>query len=148
MKNNIDKSKVLDRLSDIERAVQELSRFRELDLQTFEDDKDNYPVAAYWIRIAIEAILTIGTHILSRLPSNGMKKDYTEVIISLGNYEVIPKEFAREIKGMAGYRNRLVHLYWKIGSEELLGMIQEHLDDFVAFNRYIRHYVKQLNQEK
>lgn len=148
MKNNIDKSKVLDRLSDIERAVQELSRFRELDLQTFEDDKDNYPVAAYWIRIAIEAILTIGTHILSRLPSNGMKKDYTEVIISLGNYEVIPKEFAREIKGMAGYRNRLVHLYWKIGSEELLGMIQEHLDDFVTFNRYIRHYVKQLNQEK
>lgn len=148
MKNNIDKSKVLDRLSDIEHAVQELSRFRELDLQTFEDDKDNYPVAAYWIRIAIEAILTIGTHILSRLPSNGMKKDYTEVIISLGNYEVIPKEFAREIKGMAGYRNRLVHLYWKIGSEELLGMIQEHLDDFVAFNRYIRHYVKQLNQEK
>lgn len=148
MKNNIDKSKVLDRLSDIERAVQELSRFRELDLQTFEDDKDNYPVAAYWIRIAIEAILTIGTHILSRLPSNGMKKDYTEVILSLGNYEVIPKEFAREIKVMAGYKNRLVHLYWKIGSEELLGMIQEHLDDFVTFNRYIRHYVKQLNQEK
>ncbi len=148
MKNNIDKSKVLDRLSDIERAVQELSRFRELDLQTFNSDKDNYPVAAYWIRIAIEAVLTVGTHILSRLPSNGMKKDYTEVILSLGNYEVIPKEFAREIKGMAGYRNRLVHLYWKIGSEELLGMIQEHLDNFVTFNNYIRKYLKRLNEER
>jgi uncharacterized protein YutE (UPF0331/DUF86 family) len=147
MKNNIDKSKVLDRLSDIERAVQELNRFREHDLQTFDEDKDNYPVAAYWIRVAIEAVLTIGTHILSRLPSNGMKKDYTEVIFSLGNYGVVPKEFARSIKGMAGYRNRLIHLYWKIGSEELLGMIQEHLDDFVTFNHYIRDYLKKINEE-
>lgn len=140
----IDKQKVLDRLLDIERASKELERFKGMDYSQFTADKDNFPLASYWLRIAIEAALTIGTHILSRLPQNGKKKDYTQIILSLGDYEVLPKEFADKIKGMAGYRNRLVHLYWEVKDEELYKTVKERLGDFKEFANYIREYVKKI----
>ncbi|MBU0763250.1 MAG: DUF86 domain-containing protein [Bacteroidetes bacterium] len=137
----LDREKILDRLSDIEIAINELNRFTAISCVEFQKSKDNYAIAAYWLRLAIEAILTVGTHILSRLPSNGKKKDYTKIIFSLGDYNVIPKEFAQKIKGMAGYRNRLVHLYWQVIPEELLGIIKENLGDFMDFNDHIKNYL-------
>lgn len=139
---SIDKEKILDRLSDTERACNELKRFKEMSLGEFEENKDNFAIASFWLRLAIEAALTIGTHILSRLPQNGKKKDYTQVIISLGDYEVIPANFAKKIRGMAGYRNRLVHLYWQVKSDEIYKITQENLDDFKEFGIYIRNYLK------
>lgn len=140
----IDKERVLDRLADIELAYKELEKFYKIELAEFTANKDNFPLASYWLRLAIEAVLTIGTHLLSRLPQNGKRKDYTQVIISLGDYEVIPKEFTEKIKGMAGYRNRLVHLYWQVKSDELLKIIKDNLNDFKEFDNYIREYLKSI----
>lgn len=140
----IDKQKVLDRLLDMEKASKELTRFKEMDYNQFKASKDNFPIASYWLRLGIEAALTIGTHILSRLPQNGKKKDYTQVILSLGDYEVLSREFANKIRGMAGYRNRLVHLYWEVKDEELYKIIKENINDFKEFNYYIREYLKKI----
>ena len=137
----IDRQKVLDRISDIERAIKELERFSLMSAEEFENDKNNFPLASYWLRIAIESLLVIGTHILSRLPQNGKKKDYTQIIVSLGDYVVIPASFANKIRGMAGYRNRLVHLYWQVTSREIFETLKENLNDFTEFTEYIRTYL-------
>lgn len=140
----INKEKIAGRIQDIKEATSKLEQYRTMTLNEFEKDRDNFPLASYWLRIAIEAVLTIGIHTLSRLPSNGKDKDYTEVILSLGDYEVIPKDFAQKIKGMAGYRNRLVHLYWKVTPEEILTTIKDNLDDFDEFIGHIRNFLKQI----
>lgn len=140
----IDKERVLDRLSDMVIAYKELARFYKMAPTEFLAGKDNFPLASYWLRLAIEVVLTIGTHLLSRLPQNGKKKDYTQVILSLGDYEVMPRQFAERIKGMAGYRNRLVHLYWQVKPDELLKIIKENLNDFKEFDKYIREYLKSI----
>jgi uncharacterized protein YutE (UPF0331/DUF86 family) len=138
----IDKEKIIERIGDIKSALNELKKYRKMDLKEFLSNKDNYPLASYWLRIALEAMLVIGTHILSRLPFNGRKKDYTQVILSLGDYNVLPKDFAQKIKGLASYRNRLVHLYWKIGEEELLSVIKERFEDIEKFIDYIEKFIK------
>jgi len=107
---NFDKEKIIERIGDIKNVVLELEKYQKMDLDEFLKNNDNYNLSAYHLRIAIEAVLTIGTHILSRIPQNGKKKDYTQVILSLADYNVLPKDFSQKIKGMAGYRNRLVHL--------------------------------------
>jgi len=43
---------------------------------------------------------------------------------------------------MAGYRNRIVHLYWKIEPKELLSVIKENLEDFEKFIEYIDKFIK------
>lgn len=37
--------------------------------------------------------------------------DYTDIIDKLGERNVIPSEFAKNIRGMAGLRNILIHEY-------------------------------------
>ena len=138
----IDKERIEERIGDIKSALDELKIYQKMNQKEFLKDKNNFYLASYWLRISIEAVLTIGTHILSRLPSNGKKKDYTQVLLSLGEYKIIPKNFSQKIKGMAGYRNRLVHLYWKIAPEELLAVIKENLDDFDKFIGYIKKFIK------
>ena len=113
-----------------------------MDLEEFLKDSDNYNLSAYHLRIAVEAVLIIGTHILSRIPQNGKKKDYTQVILTLADYNVLPKDFSQKIKGMAGYRNRLVHLYWKIEPKELLSVIKEDLSDLEEFIGYIKKFLQ------
>ncbi|HIE43701.1 MAG TPA: DUF86 domain-containing protein [Candidatus Omnitrophica bacterium] len=137
-----DREKILERLEDIKTALEELQRFKSMSLEEFQSNRDYFPVACYWLRIALEAILNIGTHILSRLPFNGKKKDYTQLIISLGDYGVIPRKFAQKIRGMVGYRNRLVHLYWRVSPEELLLTLRENLGDFEKFSKYILRFLE------
>jgi len=139
---NFNKEKIIERISDIKNAVLELERFQKMDLEEFLKDGDNYNLSAYHLRIAIEAVLIIGTHILSRIPQNGKKKDYTQVILTLADYNVLPKDFSQKIKGMAGYRNRLVHLYWKIEPKELLSVIKEDLSDLEEFIGYIEKFLQ------
>lgn len=142
MKNSIDKEKIIARIEDIKNAVLELQKFQPMSWEEFLSKKENFHLACYWLRIAIEAILTIGTHILSRLPSNGTKKDYTQVILSLADYDVLPRDFAQKIKGMAGYRNRLVHLYWKVKPEEIFATLKSELPDFYEFINYIKEFLE------
>ncbi len=129
-------------MSDIKNAILELEKFQKMDLEEFLKDSDNYNLSAYHLRIATEAVLIIGTHILSRIPQNGKKKDYTQVILALADYNVLPKDFSQKIKGMAGYRNRLVHLYWKIDPKEILSVIKEDLGDFEKFLGYIEKFLQ------
>lgn len=141
MRNSVDKEKIIARIEDIKNAVLELQKLPSAELGDFLSDENNFHLACYWLRIAIEAVLTIGTHILSRLPSNGKKKDYTQVILSLVDYNVLPQDFAQKIKGMAGYRNRLVHLYWKVSPEEIFNTLKNDIDDFRMFIGHIEDFL-------
>ncbi len=140
-KDNINNEKVSQRVADVAKAYNELKKYEAMDEKKFLANQDNFPLACYWLRLGIEAILTIATHILSRLPQNGKDKDYTQVLTSLGDYGVIPQDFATKIRGMAGYRNRLVHLYWEVKPEELLNIIKEDLGDFEEFIKYIKEFI-------
>jgi len=138
---NINKEKISQRIADIAKAFNELQKYQKMDEKEFLANQDNFPLASYWLRLGIEAVLTISTHILSRLPQNGKEKDYTQLLVSLGDYGVIPQDFAEKIRGMAGYRNRLVHLYWEIKPDELLGVIRQNLNDFEEFIKHIKNFL-------
>ena len=98
-KEKFDKEKIIERMSDIRNAVLELEKIKKMSLYEFLNDPDNYSLAAYHLRIAIEAVLVIGTHILARIRQNGKKKDYAQVILSLADYNVLPRDFAEKNKG-------------------------------------------------
>ena len=137
----IDQDKIIARIEDIKNALLELGKIPNKTMADFAADKNYFYLTSYWLRIAIEGVLTIGTHILSRMPANGQQKDYTQVILSLVDYNILPQDFAKKIKGMAGYRNRLVHLYWNVSKEEVLNTLQNELGDFQKFVGYIEDFL-------
>lgn len=137
----IDKEIILERLEIIQKAVNRLERLRnssagELALE------DNFTIAEHNLRYAIEATFDIAGHILSRIP--GAKADeYKQMALELGRQSIVPFEFSEnKLKEIAGYRNRLTHLYFEITGQEMYDIINNALDDFREFEEYIKKYLK------
>ncbi|MDI6714369.1 MAG: DUF86 domain-containing protein [Thermodesulfovibrio sp.] len=136
--------KVRNILAQIEEGIKELDTLSRLTLNDFLSDKRNYIVAEHYLRRCLERILTIGSHFLSRI--NAKTKDYQQIILSLGDHGLIPKDFAERNKNLAGYRNRLVHIYWEITPEELYNVINQHLNDLIEFCKYYQDILSNLKK--
>lgn len=139
-KRPLNIQKIRNILADIEFNLKELRSLVSLGFEEFRSDRKNYGLAEHYLRRTLEGILTIGSHILSRLPAK--TKDYKQIILSLGEYGIIPVEFAERNKRLASYRNRLVHLYWEVTMDELFTVINQHLEDLYLFCRYFQEVLK------
>lgn len=140
----IDLNKIRDLEADIQQNIAHVRKFVACDIETFRSGVQYYGAAEHCFRRMLEGILTIGLHILSRLPVR--TKDYQEVIVELGKNGIIPMEFAEKNKSLAGYRNRMVHMYWEVTPDEMYSIINEHVDDIDKFCEYYREVV--LHPEK
>lgn len=109
-------------------------------LEEFKADRKNYGLCEHHLRRALEGVLTVGTHILSRLPAK--TKDYQEIILSLGKLGIVPEDFAEKNKQLASYRNRMTHIYWEISSEEIYKITKKHIADIEKFCEYYLKYIR------
>lgn len=142
--SSIDKNKIRNLIADVQSNIKELSALGGLSVDEFKADRKNYGLAEHYLRRSLEGILAIGTHFLSRLPAK--TKDYQEIITELARFSIIPKDFAEKNKKLAGYRNRLVHMYWEVSEEEMHQVIREHIGDLDKFCIYYQKVVQ--NPEK
>lgn len=140
----VDINKIRNLLQDIQSNIKQLQNLAKLSLKQFKSDKKNYGLADHYLRRSLEGILTISTHLLSRLPSK--TKDYQEVIKELARFKIVPQAFAERNRKLASYRNRLVHMYWEVSEEELHKVINDHLDDLDKFCQYFQKVLQ--NPEK
>ncbi|MBI2416176.1 MAG: DUF86 domain-containing protein [Candidatus Kerfeldbacteria bacterium] len=132
----LNRDKLRSLIADIESSRQELTHLLTQPKDVFVNDRKLYAQLEHYFRRALEGILTAGTHILSRLPLEA--KDYAAIIQSLGTAGIIPVEFAKHNLGLAGYRNRLVHIYWEVSPAELYDTTKEHVNDIGAFAEYFQ----------
>jgi uncharacterized protein YutE (UPF0331/DUF86 family) len=127
-----------ERLSFIEQSCISLDRFSSSLLKEFQNNYDNYRIAFYDLYKALESVLDIGAHILSRIPGT-KAKSYKEIALLLAERKILPEKFAMEkLVKMAGYRNRMTHFYYRISPEKILKIIKIHLNDFTKFSTYIK----------
>ncbi len=130
------------RISYIEDSLESLARFKGISFEQFHSNTDNFRIAFYDLHRALEAILDIGTHILSRIPG-ARPSSYKEIPRLLEKNKIIPSDFAlNEFTKMAGYRNRMVHFYGEVTEKEIYNIIQEELRDFSTFCAYIESLLK------
>jgi len=130
------------RISYIEDSLKSLERFKGITYNEFHANEDNFRIAFYDLHRALEAIMDIGTHILSRIPG-ARPTAYKDIPRLLEKNKIIPAEFAtNSLSKMAGYRNRMVHFYGEITEREIYNIIQEELEDFYTFFSHINALLK------
>jgi uncharacterized protein YutE (UPF0331/DUF86 family) len=56
---------------------------------------------------------------------------------------VLPRDFAMRFRGIAGFRNVLVHAYLELDRELLIELLNERLDDFRFFAERIQAHLAQ-----
>jgi len=138
----LNKEVLQARLSYIEDSLKSLERFTGVAFEEFRSNQDNFRIAFYDLRRALEAVMDIGSHILSRIPG-ARASSYKEISKLLGKHKIVPLDFAdNQLSKMAGYRNRMTHFYSQITEKELYDIIQRDLGDFELFCKHISDLLK------
>jgi len=118
-----------------------LRELSEMSPEEFLSDKRNPSSAESYLRRSLEAIFDIGRHILSK--TYGLKElEYKDIARQLGEKGIIDKEYSKTLLKMAGYRNRIVHLYYEIPPEEIYNIIKNNLSDIEKFISEIASFVE------
>lgn len=129
------------RISIISENLKHLSKLSKLTYEDFLNDMKSQAAAMHWLQTGIEAMLDIGTHILSR-HRNGTPHTYAGIMKKLAEVGVISRENVDSYLKMARYRNRLVHVYHEVSGEELYKIIQDRLSDFELYIKEITEYLE------
>ena len=124
--------KITKLTSEMRKALDHLKSLRAVDRAIFLGDPDKMGSAKYNLVIAIESAIDICNHIISQ---NGYRSpdDYADTFRVLGEQSVFDEAFTKELRDMAKFRNRLIHLYWEVDDEQLYQILQTRLNDFKLF---------------
>ncbi len=130
-----------DRLAQIRTSSARLMKMQKLTKDQFIANPDYYALAEHHLRRTLESMFDIGRHIIAK-KGFGKPEIYSHIFELLGQNGIISPEFSKQIKGMAGYRNRLVHEYFHITSEELYNLINTRLEDFEQFSKFLVEFLE------
>lgn len=118
-------------LQRVREETEALGRLAERDEHAPLDD-DGLAAVKYRFIVAIEATIDAGQHVIS---SEGLPvpESFAEVFDVLADSGHLPRELSEQLRGMAGFRNLLVHGYARVDDERVRTILGTRLDDFARF---------------
>jgi uncharacterized protein YutE (UPF0331/DUF86 family) len=122
-----------------------VNALRELRPLTYDEFAHEHVLAASAERdfqVAIQAALDIGSIILADQQVM-IPKRYSDVFPALAEIGVLPADFAQKLVSMAKFRNVLVHLYLEVDLKRVYRYLQENLNDFETFARYVSAWLQE-----
>ena len=137
----MDVTLIRKKLQELERYVRELDTLRKTASSSLQKSLSSLWSVEHGLQLAIQTLIDIGNHILAAIGENRIE-DYVDVIDQLGKHGIIPQEFSKQIRDMAGFRNILVHEYAEVDIQIILDVLQNRLSDFTDFSNHIQRYLK------
>lgn len=140
--------KLLYQLRLLKQYIDILNKIKLKDRETFLKDEILYGAAERYLQLAIETCINIGNRILSNEQFKINLKPietYSDIFEGLYLLNIIDKEFSGQLKSMAKFRNRLVHVYWEIDHNYIYDLLQNNLQDLIKFLCIISEYVNTTN---
>lgn len=135
MKFNIDTVQKI--LAEYLEAKKQLEELAQLPLPDLAGDPHKIASAKYHLIIAIEAAIDICNHIIAK---NNLRvpEDYADTFKVMVENQLITEDFSSNLTKMARFRNRLVHRYWDIDTQQLYNILKNNLVDLDRFLHEIR----------
>lgn len=123
----------------LDAAVQQLRRHAGRPISAFETDLDARWTVERGLQLCAQNVLDLATHLAASAGRD--TPDYATAIDALGELGVLPSDFARRFRGIAGLRNVLVHGYLGVDMHRLHRALNEDLEDLTVFARFVQTYV-------
>lgn len=124
------------RLKELDEILKELDKHREVDSETLRRDVGQRWIIERGLIAAATIVFDVADHILAG-HFGVYAETYEESLGTLRDRAVISKGLYRDIKGLGGFRNILVHRYLDINPAEVFESFQKGLVIFPAFAREI-----------
>jgi len=133
---------VAERAAWIEEMVEGIRALPLEDQEAFGQDSRNVAAAESYLRRALEALIDLGRHFLSKGFGQSVA-EYKEVGRQLLRHGVLGQAEADLMAKLAGYRNRLVHFYDRVSPEELYEICSTRLGDIFSLLHALRKWLSQ-----
>ncbi|MFN3762362.1 MAG: type VII toxin-antitoxin system HepT family RNase toxin [Anaerolineae bacterium] len=124
-----------------------LRQLRSLTFEEFVQDPILVSAVERNFQVAVQAALDIASIILAD-QSVIVPREYKDLFPALAEMGVLPGDFARRLVGMAKFRNVLVHLYLEIDYRRVYRYLQERLEDFEQFARYVSEWMERKESQE
>lgn len=132
---------IQSRLIKLGEYVEALERYSRLTREQVSQNPDTEWAIERVLQNCIQIVVDIATHI-SAATGNKRADDYEQAIQLLGAIGVLPRDFAQSIKGIAGFRNILVHGYLDIDESKVYDNLQRGLVDFPLFAGHVHAWME------
>ena len=103
-----------------------------LNREGFLGDPIKTGAARYYFMVSFEACVDVANHLISverlRTP-----KDYRDTFKVLNDAGVLPEPLTRRMLDLAGFRNRVVHLYWEVDDDRVFDFLVNESSDFEQY---------------
>lgn len=91
---SVEREAVVPRIDGIRKNIRKLEQLAALPLDQFRDG-DAFDLAQHHLRLALEGIFHISSHILSRIPGD-RAVEYKEIAKKMGESKIVPREFSEK----------------------------------------------------
>jgi len=127
-----DQEKMVKLVSELRKSISRLNHLAGIPAKEFLGDPDKISSSKYNFIVAIESCIDMCNHIIAR---NGYRvpDDYSDTFKVMDEVGAINSSFSEELKNMAKFRNRLVHLYWEVDDSQIYELLQSRVSDFKRF---------------
>jgi len=87
-------------------------------------------------------VIDLANHIIKK-NKLGLPKESKESFDILANANIISGDLTAKLKGMVGFRNIMVHEYQTMDVKILVDVIENRLDDLIAFTNIVLAYIRE-----
>jgi uncharacterized protein YutE (UPF0331/DUF86 family) len=120
-------------------ALQNLQRHQNSTLAELQLNLDQLWAIERGLQLIAQNALDIATHLVAAAGFDSV--DYTTAIDRLVTIRALSPEFAARFRGIAGFRNVLVHGYLEVDLMLVQRVLCERLPDFTEFAQSIERYL-------
>ena len=135
-----------ERLKELDEILSELGKYRDITWERFQADLSQRWIIERGLIAAASVIFDIADHILAG-HFGFYAETYEESLEALRDKEVISKELYRQIRGLGGFRNILIHRYLGIDPHEVFENFSKGLGVFPGFAREVLAWLDRLEGE-
>ena len=119
---------ITERTEWIDNMVAGVKRLQLGSYEEFIENPVTVAAAESYLRRALEALLDMGRHILAKGFGRAVA-EYKLISTELEKTGVLTSDTAKMLRILAGYRNRMVHFYHEISSQELYEICTKDMED-------------------
>lgn len=142
----VNKRMIRQRLVLIKEYMNRLEKLARIPVEDFSGSDSCAAVESY-LRRSLEAMFDIGRHLVAKGGYLELAEEYKSIAKGLQELGAIDPSLGSKMIKMAGYRNRMVHLYNLITDDELYAIIGHEIGDIRSFVLQIKKYLVSLPEK-
>ncbi len=128
------------RLRRLEEVISELEELEKLDPAVLRGSRRDQWAVERGLQLGAEILFDVGTHILSTCFGIS-PEDYADISEQLSQQGVLDEALRARLRGLAGFRNILVHDYLRLDPERVMEALGRAPRDFSDFASGIRRWL-------